>query len=75
LAVSQNNKIEEGKIQIEIRKCIVHVTLLVWNGFPVLIIGGSDAKRRFFAIAIAVCSAEKNFELPPIVTSPAYIGN
>ncbi len=51
----------------------MHVTLLIWNGFPVLIIGGSDAKRRLFPIAIAVCSAEKHFELPPIVTSPRPI--
>jgi len=51
----------------------VHVTLLVWNGFPVLIIGGSDAKRRFFPIAITLCSTEKHYELPPIVTSPRPI--
>ena len=42
---------------------------LIWNGFPVLIIGGSDAKRRFFPIAIAVCSAEKHLDFKFIFDS------
>jgi hypothetical protein len=35
---------------------------LIWNGFPVFMIGTSDALRAFFPIVIGVCSNERHFD-------------
>ena len=42
---------------------------LIWNGYPVIIIGTSDAKRKFFPIAIAVCSNERHLDFKFIFES------
>ena len=35
---------------------------LVWQGFPILLVGGSDSDRVFHPLGIAVCSREAHFD-------------